>query len=110
MKYYSEITNKVYNDTNELVADEIREQKAIEERQKAIQEKKEKLQVLQEQRAERAKQIEEAYRIADKAQQDADKLLSDFLKDYKTFHSTATFVKPRLTFFNMWDRFFNEFI
>ena len=78
MKYYSEITEKVYDTPEEL---ETAEKEVLDE-QKAQEEKLAK-------RAERAKEVEEAYALAADVKEQADKLLNEFLKDYGSFHTTV---------------------
>jgi hypothetical protein len=77
MKFYSEITNKVYDTTEEL---EVAEKEVLEEKKA----KEEKLA----QRAERAKKVEEAYALAADYKKKADELLNEFVKDYGSFHTT----------------------
>lgn len=75
MKYFSEITKKVYDSTEEL---ETAEKEVLDE-QKAQEEKLAK-------RAERAKEVEAAYAKAAEEKEQADELLNEFLKDYNSFH------------------------
>lgn len=77
MKYFSEITEKVYDTTEELETEE----KEVLDEQKAQEEKLAK-------RAGRAKEVEEAYALAADVKEQADKLLNEFLKDYGSFHTT----------------------
>jgi hypothetical protein len=77
MKFYSEITNRVYDTTEEL---EVAEKEVLEEKKA----KEEKLA----QRAERAKKVEEAYALAADYKKKADELLNEFVKDYGSFHTT----------------------
>ena len=75
MKYYSELTKEVY-DTPEL----------LEEAEKVVLEaNKEKERKLTE-RAERAKAVEKAFAEARESRKKADELLSEFCKDYNSFH------------------------
>ena len=77
MKYYSELTKKVY-DTPEL----------LEEAEKVVLEaNKEKEKKLAE-RAERAKAVENAFEEARKAKVKVEELLAEFLNDYESFHTT----------------------
>lgn len=80
MKYYSELTKKIYDSENELL-----------EAEKALTESKDK-------RAARAKEVEEALKVAREAQKKANDLLSAFVKDYGSFKTT---VKDANSFF--WD-------
>ena len=91
MKYYSELTNKVY-DTPEL----------LEEAEKEVLEaNKEKERKLAE-RAERAKAVENAFSEAQEARKEADKLLSEFCKDYGSFHTTIKEPTNALGWFDDW--------
>lgn len=91
MKYYSELTKKVY-DTPEL----------LEEAEKVVLEaNKEKEKKLAE-RAERAKAVEVAFEKAQKARQEADDLLSKFCKDYGSFHTTIKEPTNALGWFDDW--------
>ena len=78
MKYFSEITEKVYDTPEEL---ETAEKEVLDE-QKAQEEKLAK-------RAERAKEVEAAYAKAAEVKEQADELLNEFLKDYGSFHTTV---------------------
>ena len=95
MKYFSEITKKVYDSTEEL---ETAENEVLDE-QKAQEEKLAK-------RAERAKEVEAAYAKAAEAKEQADELLNEFLKDYGSFHTT---VKKPIKRINIFDDWFNSF-
>lgn len=95
MKYFSEITEKVYDTPEELEAAE----KEVLDEQKAQEEKLAK-------RAERAKEVEEAYALAADVKEQADKLLNEFLKDYGSFHTT---VKKPVKRINIFDDWFNSF-
>ena len=97
MKYFSEITNKVYDTPEEL---ETAEKEVLE----AEAQKKEKLA----KRAERAKEVEEAFAEAAAAQKYANELLEAFLKDYGSFHTTIKEPQKRLSLFDDWfNTFFN---
>jgi regulator of protease activity HflC (stomatin/prohibitin superfamily) len=98
MKYYSDITKKLYDDKESCIAEE-------EQVIKAQEEKEAKSKKLKEERAERAKAIEEAYKIANEKYAEADKLLEAFLQDYNCYYSTQTSVQPR--FSNVIDTLFN---
>lgn len=77
MKYYSEVTNKVYDTPEEL---EVAEKEVLE----AEAQKKERIA----KRTERAREVENAYAKAAEAQREANKILEKFLKDYGSFHTT----------------------
>ena len=79
MKYYSEVTSKLYNTEEQLAIAEKNVKKMQEIKEKAEKEKKEA-------RAARAKEVEEAFKAAKEAQVKANKLLSAFTKDYGYFH------------------------
>ena len=95
MKYFSQITEKVYNTQEEL---ETAEKEVLDE-QKAQEEKLAK-------RAERAKEVEAAYAKAAEEKEQADELLNEFLKDYGSFHTT---VKKPIKRINIFDDWFNSF-
>lgn len=95
MKYFSEITEKVYDTPEEL---ETAEKEVLDE-QKAQEEKLAK-------RAERAKEVEEAYALVADVKEHADILLNEFLKDYGSFHTT---VKKPVKRSNIFDDWFNLF-
>lgn len=96
MKYYSELTKKVY-DTPELLEEA---EKVVLEANKA---KEKKLA----ERAERAKAVETAIEAANKAKKEADKALSDFCKEYGSFHTTIKEPNSVYGWFNDWfDSFF----
>lgn len=95
MKYYSELTKEVY-DTPEL----------LEEAEKVVLEaNKEKERKLTE-RAERAKAVEKAFAEAREARKKADELLSEFCKDYGSFHTT---IKEPTDAFGWFDDWFNSY-
>ena len=77
MKFYSDITNKVYDTEKELL--EAEEQVAINNKKD---EEAKKI------RAERAKEIENAFTELHNAQDKVDKLIEDFVKDYGSYHTS----------------------
>jgi regulator of protease activity HflC (stomatin/prohibitin superfamily) len=100
MKYYSELTKKIYDCESDLIADE-------ESVVKAKEEKEAKAKQLKEERANRAKAVEDAYKLANEKQAEADKLMREFIKDYGSFHTTVKDVKPGFT--SLIDYFFGNF-
>ena len=79
MKFYSEVTNKLYDSEKALIAAEA-EVKRLEE------EKIAKERAKKEERSKRAKEVENALKAANKAQTEAIALLKAFTKDYGYFH------------------------
>lgn len=77
MKYYSEVLKKCYDSVEALEKAELEVKKKDEEKAKKDAEK-----------SKRAKEVEEAFKTANAAYKKAEELLSDYLKDYKTFHTT----------------------
>lgn len=81
MKYFSEVTNKVYGTVEELnaaetkVAEEKRAREAAEAKKKATREA-------------RAKEVEAALELASKTRSDAMEKLNAFVKDYGAFHTS----------------------
>ena len=74
MKFYSEVTKKLYSTEKELLEAE----------------KEAKAKKLKEDRAARAKVVEAALKGAESAKKKADMLLNDFIKDYGYFHTSYT--------------------
>lgn len=85
MKFYSEITNTLYDSEKELV-------KAEQEATKA-----------KNNRAEKAKEVTELLRSANEANKKASKALSDFIKEYGSFKTTIKDADINLDSF--WDIF-----
>jgi len=75
--YYSTITKKYYDSKEDCLAAE-EAVKKVEEEKKALATK----------RADRAKEVEDAYKAAADAQKKAYELMSDFVADYGSFHTT----------------------
>lgn len=70
MKYYSQLTKKLYDSQDELVNAEAEQTKAKADR------------------AERAKEVTEALKAATEAQKKANQLMREFVKDYGSFKTT----------------------
>ena len=79
MKFYSEVTKRLYNTEKELVEAETKIKNAEAEKIAAEKAKKEA-------RATRAKEVEKALKEASEAQSKAIKMLKDFTNDYGYFH------------------------
>ena len=79
MKFYSDVTQRLYNTEQELVKAET-EAKEVEAKRIAAEKAK------KETRAKRAKEVEDALKFANEAQAEAVRLLKDFTKDYGYFH------------------------
>ena len=95
MKYYSEVTKKLYETAKEL--------EAAEQNVKNLQAAKIKAEELKkEQRATRAKEVEEALKAATEANKKATKLLKEFTKDYGYYHTSFT-TKEDESFDDFWD-------
>lgn len=92
MKYFSELTKKVYDSVEDL-------EKAEDERRKENEVKE----LAKQERAEAAKKVEEAFKEASEANEHACKLLDEFLKKYGTFHKTYTkgVMNPFSDWFNL---------
>lgn len=89
MKYYSDLTKKLYETEDELKAAEVELTKSKADR------------------AEKAKEVTEAIKAATEATKKANQMLSDFVKEYGSFKTTLTDkdVDARDSFWNMFDRF-----
>lgn len=79
MKYYSELTKKVYDSVEDVEKAEAELRKEEEVKEAAKQE-----------RADAAKKVEEAFKEASEANKRAKELLDEFLKKYGSFHKTYT--------------------
>lgn len=77
MRYLSDKTRKVYNSIEELQKEE-----------KKYDAEQAKNEVKKAERARRAKEVEDAYKVASDAIDNAEELLSKFVKDYGSFHTT----------------------
>lgn len=83
MKYYSEKLNRLYDTEADLTKAEMAAAKA--EAEKIAKEK-----AATEHRAERAKEVTEALKAATAAKEKANKLMTAFVKDYGSFHTSYT--------------------
>ena len=95
MKFYSEKTKQLYDNTLDLEKAELALSKEEEEKLTA---KKE--------RAAAAKEVEEAFKAASEANDKAQAMLSEFCKKYGSFHKTYTgkdieSINPFLDWFNL---------
>jgi hypothetical protein len=79
MKYYSEMTNEVYETKEECEKVE----KALVAKKQAEEEKQ---LALKNEREARSKEVVEAFKKAREAEAEAQKLLKEFVKDYGSFH------------------------
>lgn len=83
MKYYSEVTKKLYDTEPQLVAAEanvIKQQAEAEEKKKA--------------RAARAKEVEDALKAVTEAQRHYTELKNKFIEDYGSFHVSLSEKTP----------------
>ena len=88
MKYYSELTKKLYDSEKDLQKAEVGLTKSKAER------------------AERAKEVTKALEEANKATKKANQLLADFVKDYGSFKTTLTDKDVQTdSFWDIFDRF-----
>ena len=83
MKFYSEVTKKLYNTAQDLLEAEKQVKEEEAKRNEAERIKKEE-------RATRAKEVEKALKEANEAQSKAIKLINDFTKDYGFFHMSLS--------------------
>lgn len=83
MKYYSEVTKKLYDTERQLAAaeaDVIKQQAEAEEKKKA--------------RAARAKEVEDALKAVTEAQRHYTELKNKFIEDYGSFHVSLSEKTP----------------
>ena len=88
MKYYSDVTRKLYETAEELTNAETAVVKAEQERKAALAKKQAEQAKLKEQRAARAQEVTEAIRVRDEAQKKVNELVNNFVKDYGSYHYT----------------------
>lgn len=88
MKYYSDLTRKLYETAEELNKAETAVVKAEQERKAALEKKQAEQAKLKEQRAARAQEVTEAIRVRDEAQKKVNELINNFVKDYGSYHYT----------------------
>ena len=79
MKFYSEKTKQLYDDTKGLMIAEAEYEKKQREKDK-----------MKEKRTERAKEIAKAIEEEKEARCKTQKLIADFVKDYGSFHYSTT--------------------
>ena len=79
MKYYSEVTKKVYDTEEALKEAEVKEE-----------EKLAKVKLEKEERATAAKEVEEAFKKANEAYKEARQKMDEFVKKYGSFHYSVT--------------------
>lgn len=99
MKYYSEITNKVYETKEECEKAEealIAKKKAEEERQLALKNERET----------RSKAVVDAFKKAREAEVEAQKLMKEFVKDYGSFHMSYNGKTTLPSMFDVLNNFF----
>lgn len=89
MKYYSELTKKLYDTKQELTKAEVEITKAKSDR------------------AEKAKEVTELLKKANEATKVANKALADFVKEYGSFKTTikGEDVDVKSTFWDIFDKF-----
>lgn len=89
MKYYSELTKKLYDNKEDLTAAEVEVTKS-----KAN-------------RAEKAKEVTELIKKANEATKEANKALSEFIKEYGSFKTTIKDTDgSRFNFWSIFDEMF----
>ena len=102
MKYFSDVTNKVYETVEQL---ETAEKQLIEQKKaKELAETKKK-----EEREARAKEVDAAIKAAVAAQKEATTKLNAFCKDYGVFHTSVENANALLGNVNPFDNFFRTF-
>lgn len=99
MKYYSEMTNKVYETKEECEKAEeaiVAKKKAEEEKQLALKNERET----------RSKAVVDAFKKAREAEAEAQKLMKEFVKDYGSFHMSYNGKTILPSMFDILDNFF----
>lgn len=93
MRYYGELTKKLYDSVEAC-------EKAETEFKKQIDEAEAKKKKLAETKAARAKEITEAYQEIRKAQKVYEDLRNQYIRDYGAFHFSFRDPEERFSFFN----------
>lgn len=78
MKYYSDLTNKIYETQEDL-----------EKAEKAYNDKLVEKKKLEEERKADYERVKEAYKLAEAQKKTADELLQEFMRKYKGIHETT---------------------
>lgn len=102
MKYFSDVTNKVYETIEQL--NEAENKILAERKQKELDAQKKK-----EAREARAKEVDAAIKAAVEAQKIATDKLNAFCKDYGVFHTSVENANALLGNMNPFDNFFRTF-
>lgn len=99
MKYYSELTKKLYDTAKELNDAESLHKETLIEKETQLAEKKK-----------RADEVTKAYEAIRNAEKEFIKLRNEFVKDYGSFHMTyrETGDKPILDLFDAFDGLFKN--
>lgn len=103
MKFYSEVTKRLYDSQDELTKDE-RKVATAEAEKKAAESKKSA------ERAARAKEVEDAYKAEVEAHAKYIKLRNQFVDDYGSFHMSYTTSTPEVEVrspYTLFDTLFN---
>lgn len=103
MKFYSEVTKRLYDSQDELTTDE-RKVATAEAEKKAAEAKKSA------ERAARAKEVEDAYKAEVEAHAKYIKLRNQFVDDYGSFHMSYTTSTPEVEVrspYTLFDTLFN---
>lgn len=103
MKFYSEVTKRLYDSQDELTKDE-RKVATAEAEKKAVEAKKSA------ERAARAKEVEDAYKAEVEAHAKYIKLRNQFVDDYGSFHMSYTTSTPEVEVrspYTLFDTLFN---
>ena len=90
MKFYSELTRKVYDSPEDLEKAELKLKEEQEKAKKAAEEAKAKREALAAEKEARAKEVEDAYKEIVKAQKKYNELKNQFIKDYGRFWMSYT--------------------
>lgn len=93
MKFYSETLNKMFESAEECAKAE--KEDADKKAEIAAKQK-----ALANERAARAKEIEDANKKVVEARKEYEKLLSDFIHDFGSYHTTFKSIDPLWTLFN----------
>jgi len=108
MKYYSELTKKIYETKEELEKDELALTLKKEEEEKALTQKKQDAKEVEDAYKQYIEARKKAYKDIDKAEKEYLTKRNEFVKKYGSFHMTYKDTDDA-DMFGIWDDFLNIF-
>lgn len=107
MKYYSELTKKVYDSPEDVEKAEVVLKEEQEKAKKVAEEAKAKKEALIAEKQTRAKEVEDAYKEIIKANKKYEELKNKFIRDYGHFWMNYKDGDSEVSIFEVFNDFFN---